>query len=622
MKTFLALFVILPFLGFLITLLIPKQKEKTLSQVAFFTAGLQWLSAMLFITYWVYKGAEPLNIKEFSIYKVGDYEFFIDLYFDGISAVYLVVGSFLTFLITSYSRHYLHREKGYKRFFNTILFFYAGYNLTIFSGNFETLFIGWEILGISSFLLIAYYRERYLPVRNAFKVYSIYRLGDAALLLAMWMSHHLWHHNITFLEMNNMLLVDSSLKHHASMGLFISLMILVAAAVKSAQLPFSSWLPRAMEGPTPSSAIFYSSLAVHIGVFILLRTFPFWENQYIIRGIVMALGAITATIATLSAGVQSSIKSQIAYSSVAQIGIMFVEISLGLEVLVLIHFAGNAFLRTYQLLVSPSVVTYLIRDQFYNYLPSEPSTDKKWLTKWKYTIYVASVREWNLDSFLFRYFWNPLKIIGKQFSFLNNSILFGVIMPLFFGFTILWRNETWIPTVIRAYLPILIAIIGLLLVMRAFVERKRVLWSWTLILLNHFWMALAISFNESFTLWDIVIYLSGATVASIIGFICLLKLRKAEKSFSLNLFQGHVYEYPVLGGVFLLACLGVAGFPITSTFLGQDLIFSHIQEDQFILAFLVSLSFIINGLATIRIYIRIFLGPHVKTNHEVAYRSA
>ena len=107
-------------------------------------------------------------------FKTEGFEFFIDLTFDRITATYLFVGSLLTFLVTVYSRYYLHRESGYKRFFNTIHFFFLGYNLVVFSGNMETLFIGWEILGISSFLLIAFYRERYLPVKNAMKVFSIH----------------------------------------------------------------------------------------------------------------------------------------------------------------------------------------------------------------------------------------------------------------------------------------------------------------------------------------------------------------------------------------------------------------------------------------------------------------
>jgi hypothetical protein len=99
-------------------------------------------------------GTEYKGTVKFSIYKTEGYDFLIDLYFDRVSALFLVMGTFLTFLITYYSRFYLHREQGFKRFFNTILLFYLGYNIIILSGNFETLFIGWEFLGISSFLLI------------------------------------------------------------------------------------------------------------------------------------------------------------------------------------------------------------------------------------------------------------------------------------------------------------------------------------------------------------------------------------------------------------------------------------------------------------------------------------
>ena len=131
------------------------------------------------------------------------------------------------------------------------MFFYLGYNITIFAGNLETLFIGWEVLGICSFLLIAFYRERFLPVRNALKVYTVYRVGDVGLIMAMWMGHHLWHQNITFYDLSHDQLVHAELETHSLIGVFISLMLLITAAAKSAQLPFSSWLPRAMEESHP-----------------------------------------------------------------------------------------------------------------------------------------------------------------------------------------------------------------------------------------------------------------------------------------------------------------------------------------------------------------------------------
>nr|WP_321539350.1 proton-conducting transporter membrane subunit [Flavobacterium piscinae] len=99
-------------------------------------------------------------------------------------------------------------------------------------------------------------------------MFSIYRIGDVGLLLAMWASHHLFHENITFMKLNNYELVNEHLQNHSIIGIFIALCLAcLCFRKKSAQIPFSSWLPRAMEGPTPSSAIFYGSLSVHLGFF-------------------------------------------------------------------------------------------------------------------------------------------------------------------------------------------------------------------------------------------------------------------------------------------------------------------------------------------------------------------
>ena len=211
---FLLVFIIIPVLGFLISFFIPEKKESWLSWTAFTTVFLQLIVLCVFIFYWIINGSKDMNLFELSLVKTNDFDFFIDFYFDKVTAVYLFIGALLTSMITTYSRYYLHREKGYKRFFMTVLFFFLGYNLAILAGNFETLFIGWEIIGISSFLLIGFYRERYLPVKNAFKVFSIYRIGDVGIILAMWASHHLFHENITFMKLNNYELVNERLQSH------------------------------------------------------------------------------------------------------------------------------------------------------------------------------------------------------------------------------------------------------------------------------------------------------------------------------------------------------------------------------------------------------------------------
>ncbi len=612
MENVIHLFFIIPLVGFVLSLLVNNSKEAILSQIAFYTIGTNLLFTLGFSIYWLFQGGKSINLKEFTVYNEQDYNFFIDFFFDRITATYIVVGTIITFMVVKYSRFYLHKDPGYKRYFNTILFFYIGYVLTVMAGNFETLFVGWEILGLSSFLLIAFYRLRYLPVKNAIRVFTIYRIGDIGILLAMWMSHHLWSDNVTFFKLHNYELVHQQLESHSDIGIFISLMILIAATAKSAQLPFSAWLPRAMEGPTPSSAIFYGSLSVHIGAFLLMRTHPFWEHQVSIRWLIAIIGLSTAIITTLIGRVQSTIKGKIAYSSAAQIGFIFVEIAAGLEVLALIHFAGNAFLRTYQLLISPSVITYLIREQFYNYEPSKDKEKNSWIpSRIKNAIFILSLKEWHLESVVFRLIFMPLKKLERMLHiFKYKSVVYLFILVYIIGIYIANSNYG-IPHNLRYGLAIAAGIVALLMVAKAYNERSNTLLAWTLVVFAHFYIDLAVTLNDHVDIKEATLYLSGITISGLLGYFCLKSVGISEhNNISLNKFHGFVTKHKLLGFVFLLSCLGIAGFPITTSFLGEDLILTHIHEKQVALAALVSLTFIINGIAVIRIYSRIFLGHY------------
>lgn len=610
----------MPLFGFLLSLFIKKFKEQALSVISYTTAALQLILVLIYGISWLSHGSSPVQFKELSVYSSENYEFFIDFLVDKLTLVFALLGASLTFLITIYSRYYLHREEGYKRFFNTILFFNLGYTLIIFSGNMETLFIGWEILGVSSFLLIAFYRERLLPVKNALKVFSVYRIGDIGIILAMWLLHHLWHSNITFLEMNASVRLNAELAGTSAIGLTTAFLFYISAAAKSAQLPFSSWLPRAMEGPTPSSAIFYGSMSVHIGAFLLLRTMHFWENQLVFKVFLTSAGLLTALITSAISRVQSSIKSQIAYASIAQIGLIFVEIAFGLENLALIHILGNAFLRTYQLLISPSVVSYKIREQLYQANPDKQKKSRMW-QQFQLKIYLLNLKEWNLDALLYRLIWNPLKKIGRGWKILNFQYVFWVMAVVLLLGLVLRVNEQLLTAELIHKLPFFFAFWGFLIAVKALSERDSVRKSLTLIMFNHVSISLALSFNEHFDHAHHIWYLSGVVVAWAIGYFILTKLRKREWV-SLNNFYGHIYEYPKTGFVFLLVCLSLAGFPITPSFVGEDLIFSHIHLSQVGLAFFTAFSLVINGLATMRIYARVFLGPHIKTYHQIAKRSS
>jgi hypothetical protein len=218
--------------------------------------------------------------------------------------------------------------------------------------------------------------------------------------------------------------------------------------------------------------------------------------------------------------------------------------------------------------------------------------------------------------------WNPLKWAGRKLDFFTVNRVLIVFVPLYLVGLFCVYNKELISPALQEYLPLVFSFIGLLMVLKSFAERTHAKLSWILIIMNHFWVALAISFNELFTFDQVHIYLSGIALSGILGLVCLWWLRLHEGSIDLDQFHGHSYRHPKMAVFFFLCCLGASGFPITPTFIGEDLMFSHIHEDQAVFALMVSLSFIIDGLSIMRIYARVFLGPHVKSQYEMAYRSS
>jgi NADH-quinone oxidoreductase subunit L len=623
MSQLLQIFILLPLAGFFVSLLVPRKKERIISRLALGTLTLHFLGCTAFIVLWLFQGSPTLDIKHITFFKQADIEIFVDFYFDRVTAVFAFMGSCITLLVAVFSKYYMHRDEGFKRFFSTILLFFLGFNLLVFSGNFETLFMGWEVIGICSFLLIAFYRDRYLPVKNALKVISIYRLGDIFLILAMWMSHQLWHQNITFDMLNDAAVVEEHLTSYPDYGVFIALCVLIAAATKSAQLPFLSWLPRAMEGPTVSSAVFYGSLSVHLGAFLLLRTYPYWESIFFFKVLVIAIGLGTSFIASHIARVQSTVKTQIAYSSISQIGLILIEVALGFHVLALIHFAGNAFLRTYQLLVSPSVLSYLNHDMVFNFKAARQSDSKSFFNRVKNSFYIWSIKEWNLDSMLHRYLWSPFKRLGNAFAFFQSKAAI-VLLSLIFLFGVYCNFfPATIPSIIYSYLPVVFSFASLILILNAFTERKDARRAWTCIFSAQLFMTLSIAlYHEGFGLEHILIFLSGALICYVTGYFCLQRIEVLDREVDLDRFHGHVYEHPVLAFIFLVACLGLVGFPFTPTFIGIDLLFSHVHKQEILLIIFIALSFIFMELAVLRMYARIFMGQHKKPYHPIAFRSS
>ncbi len=621
-ETLIFILVVTPIVSLLIGFCLPNQSEGPIFKSAIFGIIVNFLVALAILVLWIKGGFESVFLKGPVLYHAKETEFSVSFFLDGYGLAYILLSTFLTGVVVLFSKSYIHREKGFKRFFNNLKFFYLGLMVLVLAGNLEMLFVGWEILGVTSFFLISFYRERYLPVKNAVKVVSLYRVADISLLLGIWVCHHYFGHSINFAELDGLNNAQPHIMAHGFYEFFIPATFLLAAMVKSAQFPFSSWLPRAMEGPTTSSAIFYGSLSVHVGVFLLIRTAPFWEANLVFHFIIGGVGLLTCVVATLIGRVQSTIKTQIAYSSIAQIGLMFIEVSLGWYWIAIIHFICNALLRSHQLLVSPSVLNYRIHNQFFHFSKPGPHGTAGLWNKIRLSLYTLGIQEFNLDSFMFRFLWRPLKRTGKLFDFLGIRNTYVLALPPFLMGLWAAYNRLLIPDWLLRYLPEAFALAGLVFILKAFVERRSALNAWVLIVVNQLYQSLAFSFNEEFAFSQVYLYLSGISVSALIGIWAINRLRNNGENVSLSKFNGHVYVYPRVAFIFMFACLGLAGFPVTPTFIGEDLMLGHIHENQFPLLILIVANLIMDGLVIFRIYSRLFLGPHEKGYHEVSYRSS
>ncbi len=280
------------------------------------------------------------------------YAFALHFVADGVSATYAIISLSLLLLIASFSRRYVHKEPGFHRFYLFLTLFGIGLLTVSVAGTLELLIIGWEIVGLMSVLLIAFFTTRPKPAKNALRAFTTYRLCDVGLIAAAILAHHAGGGE-TFRLLNAHPWFGLRLDQES---LAVGLLILLAAMGKAALFPFSGWLPRAMEGPTPSSAVFYGALSVHLGPLLLMRAGDVIAAQPVVAAAVIAVGVLTAVTGRMIGRVQTDIKSRLAYGSITQLGVIVAEVGLGLHALALFHIAAHASVRTLQILRAPSLL--------------------------------------------------------------------------------------------------------------------------------------------------------------------------------------------------------------------------------------------------------------------------
>ena len=279
---------------------------------------------------------------------------------DPLSAVMILVVTGVGFLIHVYSTGYMAHEGGYYRFFGYLNLFMFSMLMLVLANNLLLLFVGWEGVGPCSYLLIGFYFLRKSASDAGKKAFIVNRIGDAGFLLGIFLTSALG--TMQFTEMGPALAAG-----HFEMGdpvmTAIALLLFVGATGKSAQIPLYVWLPDAMEGPTPVSALIHAATMVTAGVYMVTRTNAVFQLAPMAMAVVAMVGAVTAIFAATMGLVQNDIKRVLAYSTVSQLGYMFLACGVGAFTAGIFHLMTHAFFKALLFLAAGSVIHAMSGEQ-------------------------------------------------------------------------------------------------------------------------------------------------------------------------------------------------------------------------------------------------------------------
>ncbi len=340
-----------PLIGFLINGFFGKKLSKGLSgSIASVSVLASFIVAVLAFIELNGNATKSHVIDVFSWINSGDLKIPFQFLYDNLSSLFLLIITGIGFLIHVYSTGYMHEDEGFSRFFTYLNLFVFFMLLLVLGNNYIITFVGWEGVGLCSYLLIGFWYKNTAYNKAANKAFIMNRIGDLGFLMGIILIF------ITFGSVSYTEIFDKAGTVPTSTLTTIALLLFVGAMGKSAQLPLYTWLPDAMAGPTPVSALIHAATMVTAGIFMVVRSNVFYASSEVASETVAVVGAITALFAATIGLLQNDIKKILAYSTVSQLGLMFLALGVGAYSSAVFHVTTHAFFKALLFLGAGSVI--------------------------------------------------------------------------------------------------------------------------------------------------------------------------------------------------------------------------------------------------------------------------